>query len=169
MPAASCDFSFSFHLRQRERFHEGSLAHEWRDRYPQLFDADDQRMLTTQHQRRYHFFEWLSAILLFESTGYLSMVEKYTSQSHRSKRQRLEALLPSALFEWLSANESGQPDLFVYDSTTLDWYFCEVKGGQDRIRANQADWMARLVAVLIAQGISHRNRTRVLCLQQIDA
>lgn len=168
MHPSQSTFHFSFHPRQRERFRNGSLVQEWRQRYPMLFDDDDVRILSTEHQRRYHFFEWLAAILLFEATGYVSLVEKYTAKSHASKRQAVQELLPPALFEWLSTNESGQPDLFVFHPTTQDWFFCEVKGGEDRIRDNQIKWMQCFAKILASDGIKHERRVRLLCFQAVD-
>ena len=165
----NCDYSFSFLAGQRQRFRDGELVREWRTRYPNLFDDDDQRVLKTSQQRRYHFLEWLSAVLLFESMGYLSLVEKYTSKSHPQKQGPLRKCLTQELEAWLYANESGQPDLFVYSSNHSEWFFCEVKGPGDRIRRNQHDWSARFEAFLLTKGISSNRRLRVLCLHEIDA
>lgn len=123
--------------------------------------------LNTEHQRRYHFFEWLSAVLLFEATGYVSLVEKYTSKSHPQKLTTLQGIVTPKLYEWLCDNESGQPDLFVFQPVTRDWFFCEVKGGPDRIRDNQVDWMIRFAAELSEQRISSQGKTRILCLQEV--
>jgi hypothetical protein len=161
------DFTFSFHASQRVRFREGHLAKDWSQRYPQLFDKDDMRVLNTEHQRRYHFFEWLSAVLLFEATGYVSLVEKYTSKSHPQKITTLQQIVSQRLYEWLCEHESGQPDLFVFHPVTRDWFFCEVKGGPDRIRDNQIDWMACFASELDEQGTSSKGKIRVLCLQEV--
>ena len=169
MPLHHCDFSFSYHPSQRERFRDGSLVQEWLTRYPMLFDKADQGVLVTEHQRRYHFLEWLSAILLFESTGYLSFVEKYTAKSHESKRRKLQGFLQPSIFEWLCMSESGQPDLFVYEPKTGDWFFCEVKGERDKIRENQLAWAQSFNALLVKHGVPPESRTRVLCLQPVDA
>lgn len=167
MKTPPCDLRFSYHPGQRERFREGSLIHEWRERYAALFDCDDERVLQTVHQRRYHFFEWLSAILLFESTGYVSLLESYTSKQHPLKRKTLSEVLPQAITDWLLANESGQPDLFVYHPITRDWFFCEVKGGLDKIRDNQADWLSRFHALLDEQDIPCEGKVRLLCLEEM--
>jgi hypothetical protein len=159
--------AFTFHPSQRERFREGALVREWRDRYPQLFDIDDERVLKTEEQRRYHFFEWLSAVLLFEATGYRSLIEKYSAKSHPQKRALLRQLVSPRLDDWLSENQSGQPDLFVYHLTTLDWYFCEVKGPGDRIRENQALWLDQLRKALESEGLDPTARVRVLSLREM--
>lgn len=164
-----CDYSFSFSSAQRQRFRDGELVREWRTRYPILFDEDDERVLRTAQQRRYHFLEWLSAVLLFESTGYCSLVEKYTAISHPHKLNRLRKCIPPNLESWLSQNQSGQPDLFVYSTDHNDWYFCEVKGPADKLRPNQLDWTHRLQEFLRSSDIPSKNRVRVLCLNEVDA
>lgn len=163
-----CDYNFSFNKTQRERFRNGELVRDWRTRYPQLFDEDDERVLTTEHQRKYHFFEWLSAVLLFESTNYLSLVEKYTSKSHTHKKEKIQKVISPSIYDWLCKNESGQPDLFVYELITKDWFFCEVKGGPDKIRDNQVHWMKQFSIKLENEGISSAGKVRVLCLQEVN-
>jgi hypothetical protein len=143
------DFMFTFHASQRERFRDGTLIEHWSTRYPELFDADDIRLLETEHQRQYHFFEWLSAVLLFEATGYLSLVEGYTAKTHTAKRSRFAEVVGREMFSWANDNQSGQPDLFVYRPGSDDWFFCEVKGGADRVRDNQKRWMAAFDALKI--------------------
>lgn len=169
MPAHHCDLTFSFHRRQRSAFRDGSLVNQWLNRYPMLFDEYDARVLRTEQQRRYHFLEWLSAILLFESTGYLSMVEKYTAKSHPTKRERLRAILPPPVFEWLCANESGQPDLFVYHPDSGDWFLCEVKGPMDRVRDNQLEWVQRFCSLPALKQLPSAKRTRVLHLHEVSS
>lgn len=164
-----CDYTFSFHRRQRERFREGALVREWCARYPQLFDKDDQRGLATRHQRKYHFLEWLAAILLFESSGYVSLVEKYTASDHPEKRDKLRSVLTPTLAAWLQINESGQPDLFVYSPSDGEWFFCEVKGPGDSIRENQHEWRKRFEQVLHGEGYTVDTRYRVLCLREVGA
>ena len=73
------DFTFTFHAAQREKFRTDRLAEEWREKYPLLFEDEDLALLRTAHQRMFHFFEGLSAILLYEATGYRSLVESYTA------------------------------------------------------------------------------------------
>jgi hypothetical protein len=165
MSAKAPDFTFTYHPLQRERFRDGSLVVEWRHRYPELFDNDDARVLKTAHQRQYHFFEWLSAILLYEATGHLSLIEGYTAKTHARNRDVLLDLVGPEMFEWLVGHQSGQPDLFVYRPQSGEWFFCEVKGGPDRVRENQRDWMAAFKAQQKAQGIAS-NRVHVIHLRE---
>ena len=157
------DFVFTFHPDQRRRFREGSLIEHWTARYPELFDEDDVRILKTEHQRQYHFFEWLSAVLLFEATGYISLVEGYTATTHPKKLSTFREIVGEAVFHWAMENQSGQPDLFVYRPRSDDWFFCEVKGGPDRIRDNQEKWIEDFFA---ARG---QRRVRVIHLTEFKA
>ena len=45
----------------------------------------------------YHFIEWLAAIVLHYSTGYLALVSKYEFPRHRRKQRIVEELLPTAV------------------------------------------------------------------------
>ena len=60
------DLDFVFCKSQRDRFRSGALVREWRDRYPNIFDEDDVRVMRTELQRKYNFLEWLAAVLIFE-------------------------------------------------------------------------------------------------------
>ena len=93
--------------------------------------------MRTEHQRQYHFFEWLSAVLLYEATGYLSLVESYTALKHHRQRRVLQSYVPKEVDDFLMSHQSGLPDLFVYHPESKDWFFCEVKGGRDSMRDNQ--------------------------------
>ncbi|WP_106477670.1 VRR-NUC domain-containing protein [Phytohalomonas tamaricis] len=131
------DFVFVFHPERREKFRTGELSEEWVKRYPDLFDSDDVRILTTEHQRKYHFFEWLSSVLLYESTGYVSLMEKYCAKSHPRKLRLFSELVPEPVFDYLMSAPSGHPDLFSFCPQTGEWFFCEVKGLADTLKENQ--------------------------------
>lgn len=167
MSDAQPDFTFTYNAAQRERFRTGGLAKQWRKQYPNIFDDKDIELLTTAHQRKYHFFEWLSAILLFEATGYLSLVESYTSKTHPEKRMVLESQVGPAVFKWLNEHQSGQPDLFVYRREPKGWFFCEVKGAADRVRKNQREWFGGFRLLQREHGITGE-RIRVLQLREVD-
>lgn len=130
------ELRFTYATSMRERFRDGSLMREWASRYPQLFDVDDVRIAT--NQRNGHFVEWLAAVLLFESTGYHSLVEKYGCKSHPRKLEPYRSRVPVDVREYLDEEiDGGAPDLFVFDPAGTDWFFCEVKGPTDRVRAIQ--------------------------------
>ncbi len=136
--------TFTFQSKQRERFRSGGLSRTWRERYPELFDDDDLRTLRTEYGRRYHFFEWLAAILIYESTGYLSLVEQYEFDNHPRKREILRRIVSPELFALIidhqRPNYAQCPDLLVYAPDLTDWLFCEVKGPGDEIKPNQRDF-----------------------------
>jgi hypothetical protein len=127
---------------QRERWMSGRLAPEWARSFPQLFDADDLALAQgPQGPRGYHFIEWLAAIVLHHSTGYLALVSKYEFPRHRRKQRVVEQLLPPAVRAALrDRSEHGRaqpPDLLMYAPDLSDWFFCEVKGPGDRLGAEQ--------------------------------
>ena len=117
------------------------LADEWALAYPQIFDADDLRM--TVKQPHTHFFEWFVAIHLFETTGALSLLEKYCYRNHQRKVQLLNQFLSAehcAFLRNFRATHGVQPpDLFVYMPDTKRFWFAEVKGPTDRLSILQRE------------------------------
>jgi hypothetical protein len=120
------DLALCYREEQRDRFKRGELGRHWAERYPRLFDEDDRRLYESQCVQGYHFFEWLAAVLLYESTGYLSLVEKYGSANHRRKLALWEKIVPAAVRDIDCDN--GWPDLLVFAPDHEDWFFCETKG-----------------------------------------
>jgi hypothetical protein len=135
------DYIFTYKPEQRLRFQRGELVRIWRKCYPQLFDERDEHFAGTQPEN--HFFEWLAAIIFFEATGYLSLQE-YILRTHARKRELFQSIVSRKLFENTDYDQSGLPDLFLYSGDSKDWFFCEVKGGKDRIRPNQVKRFAEL-------------------------
>jgi hypothetical protein len=109
-----------------------------------LFDKDDRMICRSQHGGGYHFYEWLAAILLYESTGYLSLVEKYWSNAHPRKLAIWDKLCPEAVRN--VPHESGWPDSFFYAPDLPDWFFLETKGA-DKILDAQHRCFADLYRV----------------------
>ena len=139
------EIKFPFKSSQRELFRSGQLIDEWAKRYPNLFDERDLEI--TKNQTHYHFFEWLGAVLLYEATGYLSLIEKYETKSHTRKLEIFEKTVSQAVFEDVLANRTGVPDLFVYAPDYSDWFFCEIKGLKDLLRPHQLDRLEELKAI----------------------
>lgn len=131
------DYNFVYSLDQRERFKTGALVKDWRTRYANLFDFDDERLAKSQPEG--HFFEWLTAVMLYESTGYQSLVEYYVTKSHPQKIRLFREIVSEKVFRYVDERQSGLPDLFVYSRDSKDWFFCEVKGNKDRLRKNQKE------------------------------
>ena len=133
--------TFEVYSAQRERYVSGELWQDWYSKYPFLFDNDDYRLAENQAHLGYHFYEWLAAILVYHSTGYLSLVEKYQCNNHNLKRQVLKQFNSPILNQAISFQDNHKvincPDLLVYAPDFSDWFFCEVKGGQDKIRETQ--------------------------------
>jgi len=131
-----------FSEEQRAKFSSGQLAAEWFQRYPQLFDQDDCRLVAKG--KNYHFFEWLGAIIIYETIGYLSLVEKYQFKNHKRKTEVLlkvfSGKFPNSIFE----KGVQCPDLFCYSLDYQDYFFCEIKGLTDRVRNEQKSYFDRL-------------------------
>lgn len=137
--------TFPFHPSQRARFADGSLAEEWYGAYPEIFDKEDYRLARSQPGN--HFFEWLAAVLFRESMGYCSLIEKYETAKHAEKVERFRKTVDPAVFDFAMAHRAGLPDLFVYLPGTTDWFFCEVKGGSDRLSPSQIEMHNQLETV----------------------
>lgn len=146
---------FFYSERQRARFRNGELSNEWYKQYPQIFDEDDLRITITQ--TRGHFFEWLSAIIIYQSTGYLSLVEKYQFKTSTRKSDILKMFVSSGKItrelcdlmingKKYGFGNSQCPDLFVYLPDGSDWYFCEAKGA-DVITSSQMKYFEKLSEV----------------------
>jgi hypothetical protein len=104
-----------------------------------LFGQDD--LAIARNQPQYHYFEWLAAIELWKRWGLLSLVEKYQFKGHVSAHAIFSSIVPESVREILSGVKGRPhtqgPDLFVYDSSRSNWFFCEVKGPRDRLRPSQ--------------------------------
>jgi len=134
--------TFMFDNSQREKFKDGQLLYEWANQYPQLFDQQDLQI--ADHPTPAHFVEWLGAIHLYETTGYLSLVEKYEFKRHKRKQKILKEMVPVDVLSLISRKGVQCPDLFVYAPDKTDWYFCKVKGPGDRLRPVQKEYFEEL-------------------------
>ncbi len=147
------DFLFTYTDMRRQAYRGGTLWREWREKYPMLFDERDEQLalnMAAPKQGGSGFFEWLSAVLLYEATGLLSMQTNYVAKNHPDKRRRFEQIVGKACFDHVDLDQSGLPDLFVYpQDQSGGWFFCEVKGASDKLRPNQID---RHLSLLAATG-----------------
>jgi len=126
-----------FTEEQRKRFRSGELVKEWAQIYKEIFDKDDKRLKSNQNS--YHFFEWLAAIVIYNSTGYLSLVEKYQFKKHERKQKILKRLFSCEIITKICSGRVQNPDLLCYRPDFKDWFFCEVKGLPDKIRPSQSE------------------------------
>ena len=133
--------TFEYRESQRERFHSHELIDEWYKAYPKIFDAQDFALAVHQNdaRMRYHFFEWLAAVMLYHTHGSLSLVEQYEKPGHKRKQDILSRIVPPDVFDLITNHESNFggvqcPDLLVYAPDFSDWFFCEVKGDRDTLK-----------------------------------
>ena len=143
---------FEFHPAQRLRYMDGSLREQWAKTYPDIFDARDIESAKTQGRAGYHFNEWLAAVILYQSFGYLSLIEKYELPSHERKHELFRRLLPKKLYEsvldYTGIYRGTQaPDLLVYAPDFSSWFFCEVKGKGDSLKPLQKAYFEHLVDI----------------------
>lgn len=143
--------TFITHRAHRDLFRNGHLVEEWSLGYPMLFDSDDIRIAINQRQLGYHYYEWLAAILIYHTTGYLSLVETYAYKSHARKRQVLETLVTGEVLDFIASKGIQSviqcPDILVYAPGGIDWFFCEVKGPRDKLRVKQLEFFDELTQV----------------------
>lgn len=134
--------------QHHDLFRSGILVGQWSTQYPFLFDRDDLRIARNQASIGYHYFEWLAAILLYHTTGWLSLNQKYQFKSHSRKRRILSKLTTVEVFHFITSKGRETviqcPDLLVYRPDYSDWYFCEVKGPKDRLRPQQERFFEEL-------------------------
>jgi len=137
----------------RKRFKSGELMRVWSRRYKKIFDVNDRKLAKSQNER--HFYEWLAAILLYQSTGYISLIEKYQFSKETRKRAILDKLNRKGLISddlldlMINRKDYGFgrtqcPDLFLYSPDFSDWFFCEVKGPRDRVKEMQKKYFEKL-------------------------
>lgn len=141
----SYDLVFPFSPRQREAFtaDDSSLISRWATEYDFLFDEMDLSTARNQAPIRkggYHFYEWLAAILIYQATGMLSLVEGYQGMKHTRKQSVLRELLTdeqrNLILNTDKAFKAQAPDLLVYAPDYSSFFFCEVKGPRDKLRPN---------------------------------
>jgi len=125
----------------REQFIKGNLVEVWSSLYPFLFDAQDTQIALNQRHLGYHYHEWFAAILIYHTRGLLSLIETYAYKSHNRQRKILETLVTPETFEFITSRGISSvtqcPDLLVYTSDKTDWFFCEVKGPNDKLHNKQ--------------------------------
>jgi hypothetical protein len=127
-----------FHPNQRQRFGDGDLRRQRFEQFPQLFDHEDFTRASNR-TRPYFFYEWLAAIVLHQSTGFLALVTRY--QTDARKRALLPDILPpdvlSVLGDRTRWGKTQGPDLLMYAPDYSDWFFCECKGPGDNVSDRQ--------------------------------
>ncbi|HET9401552.1 MAG TPA: VRR-NUC domain-containing protein [Candidatus Acidoferrales bacterium] len=146
--------TFEYRRQQWDRFVSGELWCQWAKEYPLIFDEQDVQIAKNQagSKMRYHFHEWLAAVLIFHTYGYLSLIEQYEFKVQARKREVIKCTLPPAVFNFVTDHKQKFqgvqcPDLFVYAPDCSDWFFCEVKGPTDDISKTQELFFDELAEV----------------------
>jgi hypothetical protein len=137
---------------QRELFKNGELIKQWAIQYPFIFDEQDKNIAEHQAQAGYHFFEWLAAIVIYESLGLLSLIEQYEFAVHQRKQKVLNQILPTKVQLIIRDHKADFgniqcPDLLVYAPDYSNWFFCEVKGPNDQLGQKQDKFFEALINV----------------------
>lgn len=123
--------TFKNRNEQKEQFALGGLRDEWAKTYSFLFDQENIRLARSCPNN--HFFEWLAPILIYQSTGYYSLMQKYGPYfaSHQHKHELAKPILPEGFFDDFHRLHLGEPntpgtpypDLLVYAPDYSDWFF----------------------------------------------
>jgi hypothetical protein len=126
---------------EHEHWRTGAVAKRWARQYPNVFDADDLRLALVRCAQGRHYFEWAAARHLHRATGFNALVCKYEFAKHRSKGAIVERLFTPTVTRVLRDRQTHgraqAPDLLMYAPDLSSFFFCEVKGPSDRIRAEQ--------------------------------
>ena len=136
---------------QFEKFKTGELYEEWFHAFPELFDEDDIRVARTQAKMGVHYFEWLSALTVYQSLGYLSLIESYEFKVQERKQKIIHDLLPPEVLEIVllpyDQRKAQCPDLLCFKPDYTDWFFCEVKGPTDKLSDKQRECFSLISSV----------------------
>ena len=136
---------------QFEKFKSGELYEEWFRVFPELFDEDDIRVARTQAKLGLHYFEWLSALTVYQSLGYLSLIESYEFKVQKRKQKIINDFLPPEVLEIVQLpydqRKAQCPDLLCFKPDYTDWFFCEVKGPTDKLRDEQREYFSLISSV----------------------
>ena len=146
---------FQYRPQQWKLFDSGELRKRWAENYPDIFDERDIRTANNQsgtNGMRYHFHEWLAAVLIFNTYGYYSLIESYEYAIQARKRKIIERILPHDVLSLVTNHRASFgavqcPDLFTYSPDESDWFFCEVKGPKDKLREKPKRFFEELARV----------------------
>ncbi len=136
---------------QHDLFRSGPLFETWATAYPMLFDDIDLALARSQARLGRHFVEWLAAIHLFHTRGWISLQAKYLYKKHKAKRAIVEGLVSSEAMDFFNSLKPAEyyqsPDLFSYTPSTGEWRFVEVKNrrSSDKLRQSQIAFFDRVL------------------------
>ncbi|MFP4621148.1 MAG: hypothetical protein ACLFM7_07535 [Bacteroidales bacterium] len=120
---------------QHSNFKNGSLISKWANAYPEIFDEDDIRLARDQAKYGHKFYEWMGAVVIYNTIGYLSLMQEYELTSHKRKHAAFQNIVDSKTFQYIMGpkeEENHCPDLFCFSVDIDDWFFCDVKGKEEK-------------------------------------
>jgi len=119
---------------QHSRFKSGDLINKWAGAHPEIFDRDDIRLAREQAKYGYKFYEWMAAVVIYNTIGYFSLIEEYALTTHERKHEAFQRIADNRTFQYIMGpkDEANHcPDLFCYSVDIDDWFFCDVKGNEE--------------------------------------
>ena len=140
-------WEFTFSRREREQFRSGVLVRQWAEQYPFLFGPEEvAAALSSSGKRSGSFFEWVSAVRLYEAQGYYSLVRDYASSLQSGKKGVVSELCGKVATGFMAAAPAKMqfPALLVYRPDLSEWFFCDVKGPGDIVRKSEGIFFPRL-------------------------
>lgn len=117
----------------RGMYQEGSLIQEWVDKFPVLFDPNDEEVALSHRGQKLHFFrEWLGAILIHQRYGHACLCGNYTHNAHPSKKAIMGALFDAPIYHKMaeiikSEGRQALPSLLFYTPDFSHKYFVHVR------------------------------------------
>jgi hypothetical protein len=85
------------------------------------------------------------------ATGYDALVAHYQFRKHARKWETAERLVGASawrsMLELGTTNRCQVPDLLMYADNHSDWFFCEVKGPNDRLRPRQREFFDSIARI----------------------
>jgi hypothetical protein len=137
------DLCFVYTEEQRRAFKAG-IWQQWIKDYPDYFTIEE-GWSRIQMEAGYGFFEMLTAVSLIQATGYrlLGWGNRNPKNTPKKTFDILQRLLPDELFHLafygkvFEGHSPQPPDLFLYHPDFSNFFFCEVKGGTDRLSKQQ--------------------------------
>ena len=140
------ELHFLYSKKIRNEYMQGNLWNQWMSEFPQIFKIEENAWAPNQYNGGYGFFEMLTAILIYKAVGFLSLTEYCKPNKHPQDITLMKKMLDDDLYKFslgdltYIGHKPQPPDLFCFAPDYSDWFFCEVKGNQDRFRNYQLEY-----------------------------
>lgn len=135
---------------QKELHKSGVSWQKWIQDYPMIFDEQDLENFKGQAKRGYLMYGSLTGIFIYNATGYIPVMGSYQFKNHEKKREIVRRIVSPetwALIESRGSTKSQVPDVFAYSPDKTDYFFCEAKGPNDKLRPSQEIYFKELEKV----------------------